>query len=194
MIRLRTVSTLAAGVAAALALGGTALAAGGDEPTPSASPDDRGGAVEMLPNGDPVPTGSADDDAAPAAPAPAATTPPAASPRAVTIDAARTIALRAAGGGRVTGIESETEHGRAVWDVDVVTDGVRHDIDVDRATGAVLRHRVKTSGGAATRSSADDRRGRGSDDNGTDDHGRGGHGSDDNGTDDHGRGGHGSDD
>jgi len=178
MITLRTVSTLAVGVAAALALGGTALAAGADDPAPTGSSDDRGGAVEMLPNGDPVPTGSADDDST-SAPAPATTTPGAASPAAVDIAAARAIALRAAGGGKVTSIESETEHGRAVWDVDVVTGGVRHDIDVDRSTGTVLRHRIKASGGIATRSSVDDARAGGSDDSGSDDHGRGGHGSDD---------------
>ncbi|MEU4220703.1 PepSY domain-containing protein [Actinoplanes sp. NPDC026623] len=208
MIKLRPVSTLALGVTAALALGGTALAAGADDPAPARSSDDRGGAVPMLPNGDPVPTGSADDDFSTPAPAPATTG--AASPAAVDIDAARAIALGVAGGGRVTGIEAETEHGRAVWDIDVVTNGVRHDIDVDRATGAVLRHRTKGSDRVKTRSSddngTDDRRDHGTDDhgtddngtddNGTDDHGQGGgHGADDNGADDHGRhGGHGSDD
>ncbi|MET8153838.1 PepSY domain-containing protein [Actinoplanes sp. NPDC049668] len=204
MITLRTVSTLAAGVAAALALGGTALAASGaDDPSGS---DDRGGAVEMLPNGDPVPTESATD---PAPTATAATsTPEAVPPAAIDIATARAIALKATGGGRVTSIEAETEHGRAVWDIDVVTNGVRHDLDVDRSTGAILRHRTKSSNGSSSSSSsdrrgghgsddtgADDRgRGRGSDDSGSDDHGRGGHGSDDSGSDDHGRGGHGSDD
>ncbi|GID94096.1 PepSY domain-containing protein [Amorphoplanes digitatis] len=193
MIKLRTVSTLAAGVAAALALGGTALAASGaDDPAGS---DDRGGAVEMLPNGDPVPTDAATDPA----PTATATTPAATSPAAVDIATARAIALRATGGGRVTSIEAETEHGRAVWDIDVVTNGVRHDLDVDQATGTVLRHRVKSSNGKATRTSTDDhgRGGHGTDDTAADDHGRGsddtaaddhGRGSDDTAADDHGRG------
>jgi hypothetical protein len=141
----------------------------------------------MLPNGDPVPSADDDDASAPAATTPAATTPATRTPGAITIDTARAIALRAVGGGRVTGIESETEHGRAVWDVDVVAFGVRHDIDVDSSTGTVLRHRIKGSSGN------DDRRG-GGDDRGRDDRGRGGHGSDDQGGDDHGSGGHGSDD
>ena len=55
---------------------------------------------------------------------------------------AKAIAIRAAGGGRVTKVERETEHGRAVWDVEVYRSGVEHDIDVDRATGEVLRHKT----------------------------------------------------
>jgi hypothetical protein len=178
MIRIRTALTLAAGVAAALALGGTALAAGGDDPVPSVSADDHGGAVPMLPNGDPIPTPTSDDPtSALGDPTSAAT-----AAASVSIDAARSIALRAAGGGRVTDVEAETEHGRAVWDLDVVVGGVRHDIDVDRATGEVLRHRTRASSGTATTGTAgDDGRGRGSDDTGADDHGHGhgGHGSDD---------------
>ncbi|BFU45984.1 PepSY domain-containing protein [Krasilnikovia sp. MM14-A1004] len=167
MISIRTAGTLAAGVAAALALGGTALAASGaDDSAAHVAADDKGGdrAVPMLPNGDPV--RSSDDSTSAPTSAPAAPT----AAGAVSIDAARTIALRAAGGGRVTDIEAETEHGRAVWDVDVVVGGVRHDIDVDRATGAVLRHRVKGSSGSTT--AGDDRgRGRGSDDAAGDDRG-----------------------
>jgi uncharacterized membrane protein YkoI len=41
----------------------------------------------------------------------------------------------------VTDAERETEHGRAVWDIEVQKGAVEHDIDVDRATGDVLRHR-----------------------------------------------------
>ncbi|GLW34597.1 PepSY domain-containing protein [Actinoplanes regularis] len=90
----------------------------------------------------------------------------------VSAEAAREIAIQAAGGGRVESVERETEHGRPVWDVDVIVDGVEHDIDVDRVTGEVLRHRIE--GGADVRvspsatSRVDDHggRGRGGDDNG----------------------------
>ncbi|MEV4708226.1 PepSY domain-containing protein [Actinoplanes sp. NPDC049316] len=181
MIKIRTASALAVGAVAALALGGTALAAGADDPS-----------VPMLPNGDVVTPPSLFSSPTPS---PSVST-PASSPSsstAISLDAAEAIAVRAAGGGRVTKVEREAEHGRAVWDVDVVLRGVEHDIDVDRATGAVLRHRVK--GGSSAVSTTDDRgRGRDSDDRAGDDRGRG-RGSDDNGGDDHGRhGGHGSDD
>jgi hypothetical protein len=76
----------------------------------------------------------------------------------------------------VTGAERETEHGRAVWDIEVQRGNVEHDIDVDRATGDVVRHRSKTD------NDSDDRGGR-DDDHGHDDHGR-----DDHDGDDHGRG------
>jgi hypothetical protein len=104
---------------------------------------------------------------------------------AVSVEAAKAIAIRAAGGGSVESVERETEHGVLVWDVDVIVGGVEHDIDVDSATGAVLRHRVK--GGADVRVSATPRsstsprvsvsaddhggRGRGSDDAAGDDRG-----------------------
>ncbi|MEV4808433.1 PepSY domain-containing protein [Micromonospora avicenniae] len=49
------------------------------------------------------------------------------------------IALARAGGGRITEIEAEQEHGRPVWSVEIVSGDVEHDIDVDRDNGAVLR-------------------------------------------------------
>jgi hypothetical protein len=166
MIRLRTASALAAGAVAALALGGTALAAGSDDP--SAPP-----AVEMLPDGTVVtPSPSASSSTAGPDPSPSSSSAsPLSSPSsssasspssagAIDLDAAKETAVKAAGGGRVIDVERETEHGRAVWDIDVRKAGVEHDIDVDRATGEVLRHR----------SEADDD---------SDGRGRGGHGSDD---------------
>jgi hypothetical protein len=109
---------------------------------------------------------------------------------------AKTIAIRAAGGGRVTKVERETEHGRAVWDVEVYRSGVEHDIDVDRATGEVLRHKTDRD----DKSDRDDDKsgsgnsGSGSSGSGKSGSGKGGHGSDDDHDDDHGSGGHGSDD
>jgi hypothetical protein len=139
---------------------------------------------------------------------------PANSALSVSVDAAKSIAIRTAGGGRVTKVESETEHGRAVWDVDVLLKGVEHDIDVDRATGSVLRHRLATANAnnrnhAATTEPGDDRGDRANepgDDRGDraaepgDDRGHGTEAGDDHGGhgneagDDHGSGGHGSDD
>ncbi|MEV4637201.1 PepSY domain-containing protein [Actinoplanes sp. NPDC049548] len=181
MNRLRTASTLAAGAVFALALGGVALASDGA--------DDSSGAVPMLPNGDvatPAPTFSDDsgndssDDSATPAPSSSSSSPSDAG--AISLDAAKVIAVRAAGGGRVTKAESETEHGRAVWDIEVRNGSVEHDIDVDRATGAVVRHRQDADDKGGSRN-----RVRSSDDNGTDDRGRG-RGSDDTKADDRGRG------
>ena len=165
MIRLRTASALAAGAVAALAIGGTALAADDDRTVP------------MLPNGDvvsPPPlfsSPSASESSPPPSPSPSSsasasvgTGPAPSSPSSagsISLDTAKAIAVRVAGGGRVESVERETEHGRAVWDVDVLVRGVEHDIDVDRATGEVTRHRVKGSGGGSSGSGSS---GRGSDD------------------------------
>ena len=160
MIKIRRTFAIAAGAVAALAIGGTAaLAAGADDPAPSRSPG-GGFSVPMAPNGDPLPTATADDDStpvpAPSSSAPSAAVPPARSELSISIDRARSIAVRVAGGGQVIKVEGEVEHGRAVWDVDVLVNGVEHDIDVDRATGTVLRHRIKGAGSVAGRGGADD--------------------------------------
>jgi uncharacterized membrane protein YkoI len=201
----------AMGTAAVLGLAGTAMAAnagGSSAPaTVKVSPasDDNGL------RGD----GTVDDDKAKTSPSKA----PASSSSYDRSEASRA-ALRATGGGKVTKIEAEYEHGRAVWKVRIVKDGKRHDLYVDRKSGKVTRHDVKSSGGSSSKATStrtvvygtpkgktskakhgDDHRGRGrgSDDKGRDDRGRdhkgrGGHGKDDKGRDDHGRGGHGKDD
>ena len=89
----------------------------------------------------------------------------------------RKIALERTGGGEVTEVERELEHGRPVWDVELVRDGVEYEVDVDRETGEVLRFE-------ADGRDDDDDRGRGGrdddrwdddrwddDDRGRDDHG-----------------------
>jgi hypothetical protein len=172
MIRLRTASALAAGALAAVTIAGTAPAAGLDDGPPrrvassaaSTGPDHSVVADSPRPDDSP---GADDgfgsvDGSATASPAPTVGT-----------ETARLIALRSVGGGRVTKLERETEHGIPVYDVRVVRDGVRHDLHVDAFTGTLLRHRVD----------GDDHRGRGRDNGGRDgdDRGRrhGGHGSDD---------------
>lgn len=214
MIRLRTASALTVGALAAVTIAGTALAAGmadgttrpsaaigaaagpaqslnpspddslgpADRPGPADSPsaDDRASAGGSI-----GPDGSRGPDGRSASPAPT-----------VGAETARLIAIRAVGGGWVTEIEQETEHGRPVYEVRVVVAGVRHDLHVDRLTGTVLRHRVDGDDSAVatamgSENDSSHRRGRGFDDGRSDDRG-----SDDRGGDDHGRrgGGHGSDD
>ena len=98
---------------------------------------------------------AAGDDRSGAAPSASAS---ARSELSVSVAAAKDIAVRAAGGGLVESVEREAEHGRAVWDVDVLVDRVEHDIDVDAVTGAVLRHRIE--GGATVTPSASTSSGR----------------------------------
>ena len=183
-MRVRRITAMAAGAVAALAIGGAALAAGGD--------DDR--SVPLLPNGDvagasPRPTFSPAPSESPSG---AATRSPSGAPATsasgatgIGVATAKAIALRATGGGRVTEVERETEHGRAVFEIEVYASGAEHDLQIDRVTGDVTRHRVRADRGGDDRLSGD---------RGGDDRGRGGHGSDDRGGDDRGRGGHGSDD
>ena len=63
------------------------------------------------------------------------------------------------GGGTATKVERETEHGRAVWEVDVRRDSRITEVHVDTATGSV------------TRVDDDGRDGRGREDRGGDDRG-----------------------
>ncbi|MFI7216390.1 PepSY domain-containing protein [Micromonospora maritima] len=84
------------------------------------------------------------------------------------------VALARSGGGRVVEVEAETEHGRPVWSVKVTRDGWRHEVKVDRGTGAVLeveRERAGTDDRADDSSGRDDSAGR--DDNGGRDDSRG---------------------
>lgn len=91
------------------------------------------------------------------APTPTSTDTPA--PRlGITAERAAEIALGATRGGQVTEVEREEEHGRPVWDVEIVNDGQEYDVHVDAETGAVPRVR------SDDRDDDDDRHGRGSDD------------------------------
>jgi uncharacterized membrane protein YkoI len=51
----------------------------------------------------------------------------------------RQIALARVGGGEVTEMQGELEHGRSEWKVRVVKDGKTYDVRVDAATGEVTR-------------------------------------------------------
>ena len=155
------IATLAATAAIALvALGGTALALGGDDtpaPTPTSS---AGPTTSATPTDSAGPTRGATPTTGPAS----SPDDPADRERAVAVALGRT------GGGRVTGVERETEHGRTEWKVEIVAGGVEHDVRVDAATGTVTRIDLD-----------DDRDG---DDRGSHDRGSHDHGSDDRGSDD----------
>lgn len=49
------------------------------------------------------------------------------------------IALERVGGGEVVEIEREREHGRPVWDIEIVKDGVEYELDIDRETGEIIK-------------------------------------------------------
>jgi uncharacterized membrane protein YkoI len=165
--RALTIAGLAA--AATLAVGGAALAAGND------SPRDALEAATVAATDSPSPEDSPTPDDSPSADD--STTTPANPDATVSSELAVGIALNRTGGGAVTNVEAEFEHGRAAWKVRVVKDGVRYDVYVDAATGEIIRFRQQSEDG---RNNGDDN---GRDDHGGDDHGR--HGGDDD------RGGHG---
>ncbi|MCW3840892.1 PepSY domain-containing protein [Micromonospora yasonensis] len=167
----RTSLVLAAvGAIAALAVTGATLGAtGADRSAPDTA------AVAMTAGDDnPKP----DDDAMSAGATPGGT---ASVPADDTVSRRRAgeIALARTGGGRIVEIEAEVEHGRPVWSVKVVVNGVRYEVEVDRTDGTVVgteRKRTDDRGGDRTRARTDDR---------TDDHGGTRTGSDDR-YDDHG--------
>ncbi|MEV1287612.1 PepSY domain-containing protein [Micromonospora sp. NPDC049679] len=103
------------------------------------------------------------------------------------------IALARTGGGQVVEVERELEHGRQVWSVKVVKDGVRQEMHVDAVTGDVLRTSTSDDRGGRDDKGADDRSATGRDDKGGD---RAGNSTDDRGYDDKGgsRAGNGTDD
>jgi hypothetical protein len=182
---------------AALAVTGTALAATQDDnPTPSSG-------IGTSASDDPTALPTPDDSASPADPTPSDSATNTTAPMGANITAAeaRKIALTKAGGGTVTKIESELEHGFSTWKIEVVTGGVAHDIYVDRATGAIIKTdtdaaRTSTNGTATRRSDDPATHDAGDDKGGL----RGGNGADDpaghDAGDDKGgdRGGHGADD
>ena len=137
MTRTRVLAALLAGLTLA-GIGTAASALGSDDPTPAAAP-----VTVVAQTSTTTPTSTS-------------TSTPSAGDAAVTADEAGSRAVARVGGGTVTKVEREVEHGRTVWKVDVRRDTRLTEVHVDVANGAV------------TRVEDDDRR---------DDHGR--HGSDD---------------
>ncbi len=133
----------AAGATAALAVTGVALGANvADRPAPATAPV----AVTAGPTSDDNP--GPDDDATSAAPNGTAD-------GAVSRQRAGEIALARTGGGRIVEIEAEVEHGRPVWSVKVDLNGIRHEVEVDRGDGTVVR--TDDHGGDRDRTGTDDR-------------------------------------
>jgi uncharacterized membrane protein YkoI len=106
----------AASTVALLGLGGTALALGAED-TPQAAVTTSAGATTSTT-------------------APATT---AAAPTSIGSAQASAIAVDRVGGGQVTKVERELEHGRVEWKADVLRGGVRYEVRVDAATGTVVR-------------------------------------------------------
>ena len=157
MTRTRVLAALLAGLTLA-GLGTAATALGSDDPAASAPVTVVAQTRTTSPTSSPTPT----PDVA------------VADATGLTADEAVSRAVAHLGGGTATKVEWETEHGRAVWEVDVRRDSRITEVHVDTATGSVTRV-------------DDDGRGRGRDDRGGDDD----RGDDDRGGDDRGR--HGGD-
>ncbi|WP_127501968.1 PepSY domain-containing protein [Actinoplanes solisilvae] len=166
----------AIGAAAVIAVTGTALAAADDSSTPTAGPtstaspsddsatptddsatptDDSSSPPSSDPTESPLPFETVEPGSVTPTPrSSSSATSGLGSPATSSVSAeqARAKALSVVGGGRVTKVEAETEHGRPVWEVEVIHKGIEHDLDIDRRTGAVTDH---------DRDHDDDGRGRG---------------------------------
>ena len=143
MTRTRVLAALLAGLTLA-GIGTAASALGSDDPTLASAP-----VTVVAQTSTTTPTSTS-------------TSTPAAGDTAVTADEAGSRAVARVGGGTVTKVEREVEHGRTVWKVDVRRDTRPTEVHVDVANGAV------------TRVEDDDRGVRTGDDRGR--HGRDGHG------------------
>jgi hypothetical protein len=163
------------------AITGTALAGGNDDATPAQGTSSAPTATATVPGTStetPTPVPTADVTVSPTATASAGP--------AVSSGRAGEIALAHVGGGTITEIESEVEHGRTAWSVKILKNGSRYKVYVDRSNGEITRAEGKSDDdGADDRRSGDDDKGRSGDDNGRGDDDRAG-------SDDHG--GHHSDD
>jgi len=137
----KTMLAAAAAAAIAFAGGGAALAVSGSDPTrPSgvtvaASPDDNPTAIPD----DDVPTSPEDGPTTESTPDDTPTDELGGGTTAITAEQAESIAVQAVGGGRVTKVELEWEHGQLVWGVEVLNGSTEFDIDVDSSTGQVVR-------------------------------------------------------
>lgn len=117
---------VAAGSLVVLGFGGAALAEGSDDVRPRAVASPSVTASEAV---DPSDLPSSSGSVSSTVPG-------------FTAGEARAIALRAVPGGVIESVERDTEHGRIVWEIDVIAGGVEHDIEVDAATGEITRHRT----------------------------------------------------
>jgi ABC-type transport system substrate-binding protein len=124
MTRTRVLAALLAGLTLA-GIGTAASALGSDDPTPAAAP-----VTVVAQTSTTTPTST---------PTSTSTSTPADFNAAVTADEAGSRAVARVGGGTVTKVEREVEHGRTVWKVDVRRDTRLTEVHVDVANGAVTR-------------------------------------------------------
>lgn len=122
---MKRTTLIAATGGAVVVLAATGAAIGVAASGPSASPRDASSRTASL---------VADSTMSSSPPSPAAV-----GGQRVSLEQAAEIALDRAGGGKVTEIEAEREHGRPVWEVELVAGGVRVEVYVDRETGAVVK-------------------------------------------------------
>ncbi len=117
--------------------GQTTLTAATSVPTTAGLPGDDATPDDSGTSGTPTDSGTPDDSGTSGTPTDSAA--PAAGGDAVSWERAGEIALAHAGGGRITEVERDREHGRPVWEVEIIKGGIEHEIDIDRETGAVVK-------------------------------------------------------
>jgi hypothetical protein len=78
----------------------------------------------------------------PASAAPSSTGSASASGMAISRSQAKRIAVAAVGGGTVTEAKTDHKGGVLVWEIDVTRNGVKHEVDVNAATGKVMSKHV----------------------------------------------------
>jgi uncharacterized membrane protein YkoI len=165
----RTSMILLSAGALVAAVTGTALAGGNQDATPARSASSaRTATAPETTTETPTHVTTADVTVTPTQ----TLAPTAAAGPSVSSGRAGDIALARVGGGTITEVESEVEHGRTAWSVKILRNGGRYEVYVDRSNGAIIR----------AEGESDDGRGGGDDRTGTDDHGgdhHGGHHHDD---------------
>jgi hypothetical protein len=139
--RTRTVLAVLVGGLAVLGAGTAAGALGSDAPAPAPV------VTAVVPAADPAPLAAAADPA-----------PVAGDPAGLSADDAGRRAVAHLGGGTAVKVESEVEHGRQEWKVDVARAGRTDRVRLDALTGTVTRVDARASSG---RGSDDGGRGRG---------------------------------
>jgi len=135
--------------ATALGLGGIAFATAGAETGRTAgltiaSPSDDGPTVAATPEEGPTPAEEREFGEFLAEPS---LGPAGAGEPAIHIEHAKALAEQAAGGGQATKVELEWEHGRLVWEVELLRGSVEYDIQIDAKTGQVVRIRLDSRHG-----------------------------------------------
>ncbi|MCL2037343.1 MAG: PepSY domain-containing protein [Oscillospiraceae bacterium] len=68
---------------------------------------------------------------------------------------AEQIALERAGGGNITDIELDTKKGVLVWEIEVFHNGFEHEMDIDAATGEIVKYKFERSSDMLDNASVD---------------------------------------